>query len=106
MNDHTRAFEAALDTALSIVQEPSKPPAPVEIRYVDPNGDITDDRYLIVLFRKVGLLVDKDSSQTRTFPLAIPAGSNPDDARAVLTVAKELAARQGLKAVYFPQSAS
>jgi hypothetical protein len=102
MNDLSPVTRAAFETALAIVQDtPAAPSPPVEIRYVDPHADIGDARYLMILFRSVGFLVDKDENKTLTIPLGVGTSSEE-----VLAKAKELALRHRLQSVYFPKQVS
>jgi hypothetical protein len=100
MNDLGPATQAAFDIALTIVQDTPTAPPLVEVRYVDRNADIEDARYLIILFRAVGFLVDKGANTTRTIPLGVEPGAEQE--QVLREKAKVLALRQGLGVVYVP----
>lgn len=75
---------------------------PVEVRYVGPQQDVRDDRFLMLLFGgERAFLFDRKKGTTSTVPL--DAGKTEGEARkeALIAAAKAVAAREKLAVVYF-----
>ena len=77
---------------------------PIEVKYVDRNADIWDQRYLIVLFGAQGFLVDHIAGRTSTVMLDDRGQAGEARDAAIVESAKVIATRERLSRVYLVKS--
>ena len=87
---------AALAVAQAVLQDTSNP---VAVRYVASDQEITDTRFLVVLFETRGFLFDRVKGSTQMIDLAVNA-SREDRQAAIVESAKAAAHSAGLAVVY------
>ena len=89
--------QAALSVAQAVLNETSNP---VVVRYVASGQDISDTRFLVILFEARGFLFDRIRGTTQTIDLDVST-SGEDRQAAIVESAKLAAHRTGLTVVYF-----
>jgi hypothetical protein len=96
VTDLTDEQRAALPIAQSVLQDTTNP---VSIRYVASDQEISDTRFLVVLFETRGCLFDREKGTTQIIDLAVnlPPG---DRQAAIIENARKSALRAGLNVVY------
>jgi hypothetical protein len=97
MTDLSDEQRAALSVAQAILQDTS---SPVVVRHVASDQEITDTRFLLVLFETRGFLFDRVKGSTQIIDLAV-SPSREDRQAAIIENAKAAAQRAGLGVVYF-----
>src|SRR5205085_10857310 len=96
MTDLSDEQQSALAVAQAVLQDTSNP---VAVRYVASDQDITDTRFLVVLFETRGFLFDRVKGSTQMVDLAVNV-PNEDRQAAIVENARAAAHRAGLGVVY------
>lgn len=96
MTDLTDEQRSALSIAQSVLQDTNNH---VGLRYVASDQEISDTRFLVVLFETRGCVFDREKGTTRIIDLDInvPAEGRP---AAIIENARKSALRAGLDVVY------